>query len=89
MSTIQNRGIIKISMDLIWKILALPEEYRMCGVYTDPLKNTLCVIVENPNLPVTEEGQRLPQLYPIYKSRDYETMHEIDNVQIYGAGEEI
>jgi hypothetical protein len=90
MSTIQNRGIIKLSLDLIWKILALPEDYRMCGTYADPLRNTICVIVENPHLPATEEGQRLPQLYPVYKSRDFEPMHELENIQIedydYSAG---
>ncbi len=80
--TTLHLGLIRISMPLIYKILGLPEDYQYSGIYPLANRNELHVIAEHPSLPVYVEGQRLPEVAPIYTRKSYSQPPDVELVEI-------
>lgn len=80
---LQRLGVIRISMPGIFELLKLPTDYKPVGFFYNPEWNSLDFAVQHPSLPVVPEGEKLPELHPIYTRKDLPNLdhYELDHIE--------
>ena len=66
-------GKAGVSTDMMRHLLGLPETYRVLGV--EPGEHLFWVIVEGPDLPVTQAGDEAPEVVLEYQAVGIEGLH--------------